>query len=99
MKGRSIYPGANRLRGENQKSVSGCLVWDLSRALAVQEGGTLSGQIKIWVEDAAGNSSEKQFHLVTILPRGAKVQSPPAGEFLEKAIGNIIIDTRELMAP
>jgi hypothetical protein len=96
-KGRPIYPGANRLRGERQKSVSGCLVWDSHRAVAVQEGAKVGGQVAIWVEDAAGNSSEKKYLSVTILPSGAKVQSPPAGVFSEQAVGNILIDTRDLM--
>jgi hypothetical protein len=99
IKGKSIYPGANRLRGENQKSVSGYLAWESSRAVAVQEGGTLSGQITIWVEDAAGNQSEKQSHVVTVLPSGAKTQSPPAGEFSEIHVGSIIVDTRSFIDP
>jgi hypothetical protein len=99
VEGRPIYPGATRLRGEHQKSVSGCLVWDSSRAVAAQEGAAVSGVVAIWVEDAAGNSSEKKYLPVTIVQSGAKFQSPPAGEFSEKAIGNIIVDTRNLVAP
>jgi hypothetical protein len=99
VKGRPIYPGATRLRGESQKSVSGYLYWDSSRAVAAREGATVNGTIAIWVEDAAGNSSEKKFLSVTILQEGAKVQSPPEGEFAEKKIGEILNDTRDLMHP
>jgi hypothetical protein len=94
--GRAISPGANRLRGENQKSVSGCLVWDSGRAVAVPERGEISGVIAVWVEDAAGNSSAKKYLPVTIMMSGANVQKPPAGAFSEQVVGNIIIDTRTL---
>lgn len=94
--GRPIYPGANRLRGEQQKSVSGYLGWDSHRAVAVEKGATVSGTIAIWVEDAAWNSSEKKFLPVKIMPNEAKVQKPPAGQFPEILIGSIVVDTRNL---
>jgi hypothetical protein len=99
VKGRPIYPGATRLRGESQKSISGYLYWDSSRAVAAMEGETVKGTIAIWVEDAAGNSSEKKYLPVTILQKGAKIQSPPEGEYSEKELGQILIDTRDLMHP
>ena len=99
VKGRPIHPGATRLRGEDQKSVSGYLFWDSSRAVAAQQGETVKGTIAIWVEDAAGNSSEKKYLPVTILQKGAKIQSPLEGEYSEKELGQILIDTRDLMHP
>ncbi len=97
--GKPLYPGATRLRGEDQKSVSGCLVWDSSRAVAARSGTEIAGVIAIWVEDAAGNSSAKKNLPVTIRQSGANVQKPPAGEFSERVVGNIIIDTRNLTGP
>ena len=76
-----------RLSKEMRKELNGYLYWD-SRGAAMKE---TSGTVQILIEDWKGNESETKSLTVKLVPKGAKVEKPPA-DFKEVAIGPIMLN-------
>jgi hypothetical protein len=77
-----------RLKKDVRKSVNGYVYWDTN--MAAQK--NTEGIVVIQVEDFKGQESEPMTVKVKIVPKGAKVEQPPA-DFQEAEIGPVILNT------
>jgi len=82
-----------RLKKEDRKDLNGYIFWDTGQAA----NRSVSGTVEVSLEDMKGNESETMSLPVRIVSTGAKSCSVP-GEFKDKAIGPIMLDSHQIGA-